>query len=141
MQLYIQATDVNVKLTLLFHLLYLKIRFDHPHFGHHSTVLDLDSFKLVLTHYKARPQHDLPLRNHFIHSSNELIPLYTLLIKPLRFPLIKIISPVINCTYSRTLVLTIQSTLRLKSYFINSILCTEVGLASLLFEPTVELRQ
>ena len=68
--------------------------------------------------YKARLRDNLLLQNHFIHSSNELILLYTLLIKPLRFPLIKVISPVINWTYSWTHVILIQSTRRLKSYFI-----------------------
>ena len=50
--------------------------------------------------YKARLCYNLPLQNHFIHSFNELIPLYTLLIKPLGFPLIEITTPVINWTYS-----------------------------------------
>ena len=47
-----------------------------------------------------------------IYSFNEFISLYTVQIKPLRFPVIKIRSSVIDLTYSRTHVYSIVVTIQ-----------------------------
>ena len=57
-------------------------------------------------YYKDKPEQKTIVLKPLVHSFNELK--YTFLIKPLRFPVLKIRLLVINCTYLRTQVHSFQ---------------------------------